>query len=228
MMKWIGIIITLVCSSFLIEPSPVVQSADADLSVKDYNEHLLNTVVFDLINTQRVEKGLDSLVFEEALSTASRKFQSKFEFRRFTTPEKVEKKIDRTLHAETKKLGFKGGLVLPIAAQSNGIAYDEGQLYFFNKKDTETEFHLFYGVKPKKKDVNQDRDEIPHHSYTSFAKDMLENLSASHKKKIFSKSYKWGGLHLQWYYKSMNKNRIPQMKMILVLGGYQTAGMWED
>lgn len=224
----IGIILIVVCFGFVMKSNVGDLDPNADLSVKNYDERLLNKLVFNLINKNRVEKGLEALDYEEALSTACRKYQSKFEFRRFTTPEKVEKKIDRDLHAQTKKLGFKGGLVMPVVAQSNGIAYDEGQLYFFNKKDTETEFHLFYGQKPKKKDPNQDRDEIPHHTYASFAKELIENLSASHRKKIYSKSYKWGGLHLQWYYKSMNKNRIPQMKMILVLGGYQTAGMWED
>lgn len=224
-MKWIGVLL-VICSSFILNTTP--SSHNSDLTVAEFNENLLNSLVFNLVNKRRVEKGLDSLVYNEALSTVCRKYQSKFEFRRFTSPEKVEKKIERSLHAETQKLGFKGGLVLPLVEQSNGIAYDDGELYFFNKKDKETEFHLFYGTKPKKKDEDQDRDEIPHHSYLSFANEMLDGLSVSHRKKIYSKSYKWGGLHLQWYYKSINKNRIPQMKMIFVLGGYQTAGMWED
>jgi len=62
----------------------------------------------------------------------------------------------------------------------------------------------------------------------SFAKQLLSNLESDNKKNLYSKSYKWGGLHLQWYYKSINKNKIPQIKMIFILGGYQTAGMWDD
>ena len=98
----------------------------------------------------------------------------------------------------------------------------------YNKSDTDTEFHLFYGEKPKKRDKDKSRLEIPHHSYLSFAKQLLSNLESDNKKNLYSKSYKWGGLHLQWYYKSINKNKIPQIKMIFILGGYQTAGMWDD
>lgn len=198
------------------------------LSVKGFDEKKLNDLVFNLINKKRTKKGLPALEKEQALCTVAQQYQSKFEFRRFRHSEKVERKIERKLAEKTRKLGFKGGLVLPVVGQGNAIDYKKGKEFFYNKKDTDTEFHLFYGLKPRKKDVDKSRVEIPHHSYLSFAKALLLDMESKNKKKLYSKSYKWGGLHLQWYYKSINKNKIPQIKLIFILGGYQTAGMWDD
>jgi hypothetical protein len=208
--------------------SIITDNSKETLSVRGFDEQIMNSLVFELINEKRIENGVEVLKREEALSTVAKQYQSKFEFRRFKYPEKVERKIERKLALKTRKIGFKGGLVLPVVGQGNAIDYKKGETFFYDKKETETEFHLFYGEKPRKKDKDISRVEIPHHTYLSFAKDFLENLESKNKKKLYSKSYKWGGLYFQWYYKSINKKKIPQMKMIFILGGYQTAGMWDD
>lgn len=227
MIKWILTIMVLGVSLCFVAPVALDNDPDQDLLVKGFNEELLNQLVFDLINEKRVAKGLDSLDYTASLAVVAKKHQSALEFRRFTNKDKVEAKVEKRLAQETKKAGFKGKLVLPIAAQWDAINYERDEDYFYNKLDTETDFHLFYGVKPKKRDKNKDRDEIPKHSYDSFAKAMLDNLDSKNKDKLYSKSYKWIGMNFQWYYKSLNKRTIPQMKGIFIVGGYQTAGMWE-
>ena len=94
------------------------------------------------------------------------------------------------------------------------------------KTETKSEFKLFYGKRPNKNTKNQTRKEIQPLSYFHFAKNILKKLESENKKQLYAKSYKWGGLHLQWYYKSFNKRKIPEIKMIFLLGGHQTAGMW--
>ena len=204
------------------------QSENQLLSVRSFDEQVMNNLIFRLVNEKRVKKGLEALEHEPALSSVAKQYQSKLEFRRFRYPEKIERKIERKLSFKTRRLGFKGGLVLPIVGQGNAIDYKKGADFFYDKKENDTEFHLFYGDKPRKKDKDKFRAGIPHHSYLSFAKNFLKGLESKNKKKLYSKSYKWGGLHLQWYYKSINKKKIPQLKMIFILGGYQTSGMWDD
>ena len=222
MMKYIA----LIFFSFL--GLGVTQLENQLLSVRSFDEKVMNDLIFQLVNEKRLKKGLEVLKHEPALSSAAKEYQSKFEFRRFKYPEKIERKIERKLYLKTRRLGFKGGLVLPIVGQGNAIDYKKGTDFFYDKKETDTEFHLFYGDKPRKKDKDKFRVSIPHHSYLSFAKNFLKELESKNKKKLYSKSYKWGGLHLQWYYKSINKKKIPQLKMIFILGGYQTSGMWDN
>ena len=224
MIKWI----ILFFLGFIGIGTTQVENTNQLLSVRGFDEQVMSDLIFKLINEKRIKKGLEVLKHEAALSSVAKEFQSKLEFRRFKDPEKIERKIERRLAHRTRRLGFKGGLVLPIAGQGNAINYKKGEVFFYDKKETETEFHLFYGNKPKKKDKDKIRVEIPHHSYLSFAQNFLKELESKNKKKLYSKSYKWGGLHLQWYYKSINKKKIPQMKMIFILGGYQTSGMWDD
>ena len=51
----------------------------------------------------------------------------------------------------------------------------------------------------------------------TFGQHVAIDLSEENKKQLYAKSYKWGGLHLQWYYKSFNKRKIPEIKMIFLI-----------
>ncbi|MBO72321.1 MAG: hypothetical protein CMD35_01770 [Flavobacteriales bacterium] len=195
------------------------------ISVRSFDNILLNKTVFQLVNDKRRKKGLDSLRFNSALNKVSLEFQDKLELKRFSNPSSIERKINRSLYIKTKNEGFDGGLVVPIVGEYEALDYDGKSEYFYSKNNKKSEFKLFYGKKPRKSEVNPVRKEIEPLDYHSFAKKILKKLESENKKQLYSKAYKWGGLHLQWYYKSLNKRKIPQIKMIFVLGGYATAGM---
>ena len=195
------------------------------LGVTTLNHNLLNRTVFQLVNEKRQKKGLDSLKYTSALNKVSLVFQNKLELRRFTNTSSIERKISKTLYSKTKKSGFDGGLVIPVVGEHEALDYDGNSEFFYNKNDKKSEFKLFYGIKPRKSELNPKRTEIQALDYYSFAKKILKKLESENKRELYSKAYKWGGLHLQWYYKSLNKRKIPQIKMILILGGYATSGM---
>lgn len=71
-------------------------------------------------------------------------------------------------------------------------------------------------------------ESIDLYDYRGFAVDFLENMASPNKKKLYSKSYKWVGIQTMWYYKSINRKKIPQIKVVFILGGFQTAGMWDE
>ena len=195
------------------------------LSVKTLNHMLLNEIVFQLVNNKRRKKGLEALTYASELNKVSLKFQDKLELRRFTNTSSIERKISRTLYNKTKNAGFDGGLVVPVVGEYEALDYDGRSEFFYNRSEKKSEFKLFYGKKPRKSELNPSRTEIQALDYYSFAKKILKKLESENKKELYSKVYKWGGLHLQWYYKSLNKRKIPQIKMIFILGGYATAGM---
>jgi len=198
------------------------------LSIRDLNHEKLNRTVFRLINEKRNKKGLDTLSYNEALNKVATKYQDEFEFRRFKNTPSIERKINKDLFKRTKKAGFDGGLVLPVVGEFEALDYDEKQEFFLNKEDKDSEFKLYYGKRPRKSEKNPMRNPIEPMSYEGFAKLVLKNLESDNKKALYSKAYKWGGVHLQWYYKSLNKRKIPQIKMVFLLGGYATVGMRID
>lgn len=195
------------------------------LGVKTLNHTLLNETVFKLVNNKRRKKGLDALTYASALNKVSLKFQDKLELRRFANTSSIERKISRTLYNKTKSAGFDGGLVVPVVGEYEALDYDGKSEFFYNRNEKQSEFKLFYGKKPRKSELNPSRTEIQALDYYSFAKKILKKIESENKKELYSKAYKWGGVHLQWYYKSLNKRKIPQIKMIFILGGYATAGM---
>tara|TARA_Y100000766_G_C18833018_1_gene569044 strand:+ start:447 stop:1160 length:714 start_codon:yes stop_codon:yes gene_type:complete len=195
------------------------------LGVKTLNHTLLNETVFKLVNNKRRKKGLDALNYASALNKVSLQFQDKLELRRFTNTSSIERKIGRTLYNKTKSAGFDGGLVVPVVGEYEALDYDGKSEFFYNRNEKQSEFKLFYGKKPRKSELNPSRTEIQPLDYYNFAKKILKKLESENKKELYSKAYKWGGVHLQWYYKSLNKRKIPQIKMIFILGGYATAGM---
>lgn len=195
------------------------------LGIKNLNTNLLNLTIFKLVNQKRKKKGLDTLTYDDALNAVSLEFQDKLELKRFANSSSIERKINRTSYQKTKKLGFNGGLIIPVVGESEALDYDGKSEFFLNKENKNSEFKLFYGKKPKKNEINPSRKEIKALDYFSFAKKMLKEIDSENKRHLYSKAFKWGGVHLQWDYKTLSKRQIPQIKMIFILGGYATAGM---
>ena len=210
--------------NLFVDPNYLIAKTEK-LSVNNLKNELLNTTFFRLVNDKRRKKGLDTLVYTTALNKVSFKFQDKLELRRFSNSSSIERKINRTLYNRTKNEGFDGGLVIPIVGEFEALDYDGKSEFYYNKEDKQSEFKLFYGKRPKRSELNPSRKEIEVLDYYSFARTILKQLESENKKNLYSKAFKWGGLHLQWYYKSLNKRKIPQIKMIFILGGYATAGM---
>lgn len=195
------------------------------LTVLTFNTNLLNKIVFKLVNDKRKKKGLDTLKYTFALNEVALNYQNEFEFRRFKNTTSVERKIQKSLDSKTKKAGFDGGLVLPILAECEALDYTRKTDYFLDRNKKDSEFKLYYGKKPRKNEVNPQRKPLEALNYHAFAKKLLKNLDSENKKQLYAKAYKWGGVNLQWHYKSLNKRKIPQIKMIFILGGYATSGM---
>lgn len=202
-----------------------LNQADERVAIKTFDVEILKQLIFDKVNETRVKKGVKALVIDDKLDELCLKYNNGFEGRNFKNTSSIERKIERTLFAKAKRKGFKGGLIMPIVGDAHAMDFNEKGEFFLDKLQTDSEFMLFAGKKPKKSDVDYQYREIESLTYAQFADRILRELTSENRKQLYSKAFKWTGFHLQWYYKSLYKRRLPRVKMICIVGGYQTAGM---
>ncbi len=196
--------------------------ADADLTIAATDPELLNATVFHAINKMRLQKGKEAFIYSPELQKLVIAYMSKVENKNFANGEIIRKKILKSILKEAKEKGFKGTLVDVNILQAQAIHYN-GKMFIYNKKEVSTELHLFYGERPAKQDKNQEREAIPNYTYKSFAENLVADLLKLDKEnKCTSKAYKFSACALQWDYNSLYKNKIPQIKLIEIVGGYQT------
>ncbi|MFM7022913.1 MAG: hypothetical protein ACKOXB_08035 [Flavobacteriales bacterium] len=196
--------------------------ADKILTVADTDPELLNATVFHAINKMRQQKGKEALLHSPEMQKLAASYMGKVENRNFASADVIRKKFLKNILKDAKENGFKGTLLDLNVLQSQAVDYN-GKTFFYNKKDQSTELHLFYGERPTKQDKKQDREAIPNYTYKSFAENLVTALLKLDKEnKTTSKAYKYSACVLQWDYSSLYKKKIPQIKLIQVVGGFQT------
>ena len=216
--------------SFIVSFSSDISSValeNEELIFERYNPILLQRTVLTLINNKRTAKGLDSLKNNIVLERSAKQFQSKLEFKGFQNSERIESKINRKLTDAVKKSGYSGALAVSIACQHQGINYKKGSEFFHKKNDQGNILGMYYGEKKILKTDYSELDTIPNYTYYEFATALLDGLEKHQKKILFSSAYKDIGIQLSWHYKSLHKRKIPQIKLIAVVGGFMTAGLRE-
>ena len=192
-----------------------------DFTVKQTDYLLIDAAIFHLINQKRELLGLKPLQHNVNLYQTSRKMQSVFEFRPFIQREKINARIRKELQKNSKSLGFNGQLFTAFALQTDGLKWEEKALFHYDENAASTTgFHLYQGKSNAKEKV-----EILPVSYLTSAQMILAAFSPEEQKVIFSDIYDACGIHLMWYYKTLNRRKIPQVKTLIILGGYATKGV---
>jgi len=219
------------CLSFTTEHNYYEQSfeeffasgvADKEFTLADTDPELLNAAVFHAVNEMRSQKGKLPFQYSPELQKLVNVYLSKVENKSFISGEAIRKKFAKSILKDAKERGFKGTLVDLNALQSQAISYNN-KIFFYNKKDISTDLHLFYGERPAKTDKNQEREAIPFYTYKTFAENAVAQLlKLDEENKVTSKAYKFSACVLQWDYNSLYKSRIPQIKMLQIVGGFQT------
>lgn len=224
---------TLVCVLFIflfnnVNQEVLLEGADATkndlLTLENTDHNLLNEVVLAHINLNRAERNLSPLLLNSSLYHLAQQSQFSLEFRPFKDVKKTQSKINKSLREKLKLTAYKGRLAESVAIQHNAINYKKGEAFFHLKGDKTNKLGLYYGAKKDLKNPQTTVKKIPNYTYDQFAQAMLNTLSSKQKKILYSSTYQDIGLQLNWYYKSLHKRKIPQLKMVAILGGYITAG----
>lgn len=202
--------------------------ADKTFNVNTVDPELLNATVFHAINIMREKKGRTAFEYSPELYKMTKEYMDKMEKKKFTDPEAIQKRYAKLLLNDAKSKGFKGTLVNMNVLEHQAVNYN-GKEFFYNKKDTITALHLFYGKPPVKNEKKPERDSLECYTYITFANALVDELLKSDKQKITtSKAYRYSACVLQYDYSTLYKKRIPQIKLIQVAGGFQTDLMEEE
>lgn len=196
--------------------------ADRVLNVNTADPELLNATVFHTINQYREKKGRDPFEYSQELYNLTKEYMDKNEKKKFTNGEAIQKRYSKVILNDAKNKNFKGTLVNLNALEFQAVDYN-GKEFFYNKKDSTTAMHLFYGKMPVKNEKKPERDSIVCYTYRSFAEAMVNELIKNDKQKITSsKAYRFSACVLQYDYSTLYKKKIPQIKFLQIAGGYQT------
>ena len=196
--------------------------ADKKLNVNTADPELLNATVFHAINQLREKKGRAPFEYSEELYKLTKEYMDKMEKKKFTDGEAIQKRYSKIILNDAKNKNFKGTLVNLNALEFQAVEYNDKE-FFYNRKDTTTSMHLFYGKMPVKGEKKSERDSIACHTYKSFADALVNELLKNDKQKITtSKAYRFSACVLQWDYSTLYKKKIPMIKFLQVAGGYQT------
>ncbi len=187
-----------------------------ELKFSTFDESILRTLFVNEINEYRTKKGNSSLAENNDLQLVARQIQSELEFKPFRNAKKIRAKINKRLPQKITEVKYKGGLSTNISSQFNALKFNKKELFFRDKTDSTSWSRLYRGSK-------KNRTALLSFTYKEFVNEVFTTLKKKKKKVLFSESFQDIGLLFQWDYKSLHKKKIPTIKLVVILGGYQTA-----
>ncbi len=195
---------------------------DQQVDLLDLDEELLCAAVFHFMNKYRKRYRREPLLYSENLDVLAQNYTSSYTSYSFENTDKNRRKLNKTAQFAARSLGFRPRLV-DVAVSKQKLLNYTGRPFFYHRKDTETELHLFYGNKEQLKDTSFIPEPIKTHTYRSLAKNIVsDNLKNSNGQLARSRAYSYMACHLVLEDRSLYKNKIPQANMVIVYGGFRT------
>lgn len=186
------------------------------------NYELLNDLIINYINDKRSEKQKQNLQENEALQKTAFYFTHQLRLRRIEQMMGERRVLKRKVYLETWKNGFQSSLVEVSITFNKAVNYEGGSFYF-DGKDTETNAHLFYGKRPSKKEAAAEDFKlkpIKDYMYTELAETIAEQFLRDNRSvKVLNKGYSLIGCSTSLEKNTVNRNRLPLIKAIFILGG---------
>lgn len=186
-----------------------------------FNVDQLNECLFHAINEYRLQKKKSVFSWSEPLTEVALHHQKTYEHKKFFSFERMFKKFSKNLLQLAQMKGYKGGLVTVSARGFNIIDYNN-KPFFYERRDQVSDLHLFYGDRKKVKS-DADKKPIPYYTFAKLSRSIVRQMIKSERKaKNMDKAYRDIGLYTMLDYKSLYRRGIPQIKVVIIYGGYQT------
>ncbi len=204
------------CSAFKLK----TKTESFDVNHPNYD--LLNTLIINYINDKRSEKQKQNLQPNEALQKTAFYFTHQLRLKRIERMMDERRVLKRKVYLQSWQNGFQSGLVEVSISFSKAVNYEGGSFYF-DKEDTETNAHLFYGKRPSKKEKASNDFKLKpmkDYIYTELAELIAEQfLRDNRSTKVLNKGYSLIGCSTSLEKNTVNRNRLPLIKAIFILGG---------
>ena len=179
---------------------------------------LVNTAVLWEINQLRKEKELLELQFSFPLYKTAFNYLKINSIRRFENKKKNKKKLSKSLTEICRLFGFKGRLINLNIDIAYAINYNGKEKFYYDANDTTTKSRLFYGDKKNKR-------VIPNLTYQQVAKRIAKKFWNKLSK---SKIYDYAACFCQIERTTLFRKKIPQLKCLMLLGGYRLKFLIEE
>ena len=183
--------------------------------------HLLNAALYFTINKWRIKKGREAYSLNGKLQRLCEAHTEKYHASRFDRNVQNSIRIKKLLRKFPRYHGLRFKLLDGATGRVNIVDYKRGR-FFFHRKDEETTLKLFKGSKAALKDTSKVLKPLGELTYNQFAdRAMNELLKGSFGKTLRSRSYELIGINIRIDARSVNRNEIPQAKIIVLVGGHR-------
>lgn len=210
----------LVSYSFLEQTENPLDDPKAKKIVDPLNMDVafLDNCILESINQKRVEYNRPEYKKSDALKRVCKAYQEEYKSRRFTNADRYERRINRGVLEKAEHIGYEGSLVESKVASLNALNYN-GKEYFHDARDTTTELQLFYGERGDGYD-----QPIEKYTYRGLSQAVAKHFfqARGYKKTMKSRAFKDIGIACRLDYRSLHRKTIPQLKVLVILGGNQT------
>jgi len=214
-------ILLAICFSFSsFKPLKKAGGGDFDVYHPDYN--YLNELVIEKINAKRQLRNEVLLARQSALDETALYLTRDLKLSRLQRLMSDRRVMQKKVALISWKKGYPNNLLMVIVTMNHAVNYDGGKFYF-DKKDTETTSHLYYGDKPSKKEMEKPGFRLV--PVKDFTYDQLAEM-ISHKFLIDKRSFKClnagydlVGCSCIIEQRTLNHHKIPMIKAVFILGG---------
>jgi hypothetical protein len=186
----------------------------------DYNR--LNTAIIEFINAKRAKKSGVNLESNDALQKTALYFTQTLRLTKFERLMNERRILKRKVSVQSWKNGYTNTMVDVNITFTEAIHFKGGDFYY-DRSDTETNSHIFYGKKPGKKEKEEEGFKlrpVKDYTYEELAEQIAQDfLKDNRSSKALNEGYTNIGCSCSLEKNTVNRTRIPLLKAVFVLGG---------
>lgn len=183
---------------------------------------LFNAGLFSAIQRERKRKAKDILTFSLQQYTICNRFLEFYLPNKFVNDNDNIEKFSKTTKKALKKIQFPKGISKVITFKIRCLKF-KGNNFYYDKKDEDTDLKLFKGAKPTIKDsvklAKIEKVPLEMFTYKQLIDYFIKNeFKRKYNAVLYGKEFSSLGCHIKVDERTLNKNKIPEIAIILIYG----------
>ena len=189
------------------------------LDIKNIDPDLLNAAVFFRLNKLRKRRRRAPVAFSPQLHILAYNYVTQKHRRKFANLRKNRKYFKKNLLKYTKSVNFKGRLADIAITREYALNYRRHHPFYYDYRETK---NYYYGKKPGTKDSTVEKIPVPCYTYNELADEIIMSLyRSSSNTTLRSGAYEYAGCFVQVDPGTLNRKKIPVVKVMIVFGGFR-------
>ena len=198
----------------------VSASGGDEITPSDMDFDLLEAMLFEQINEYRKRKRKNGLKYSEDLQLINNNYTKQFSYRKFNGMSSSSPKLNKSLRLIIPKTTFYGRIANMFSGHVAIVDYKGRKQFYYEKKDDETDYRLFYGKRSHLKDSTIKVVPIPLLSYEEFAQYVMKKVFKGRgKREMKSSAYTHMACEVFVIEKTLFRKKIPMAVVVITFGG---------